>query len=313
MHFDGEIFSELAPLLRVRPQLQQICRFGAQWASPHESETKGWAPFHIVTFGNCLLDVGDRIGIRLMAGDVAVLPHGGPHTLRALSDAAGPIATIRLQRRPHDQLLVKSNTDGEPDTKIICGRLRFEHAHLNLVLVSLPPVVILSEATGPDAARLRRIVETIQAELEQDRLGAAAVAASLATSLVMFVLRAHLESESGNRGIFSLLARPQTARALGAMLAEPGRDWTLNELAERANTSRATLVRFFKSAVDMAPLAFLTDLRLTMARQRMRATNKPLAGIAEDVGYQSETAFSRAYHRRFGVAPGADRKGVAAS
>ena len=41
----------------------------------------------------------------------------------------------------------------------------------------------------------------------------------------------------------------------------------------------------------------------------MLATNTPLAVIAEEVGYQSDTAFSRAYHRRFGIAPGADRKG----
>jgi AraC-like DNA-binding protein len=33
-----------------------------------------------------------------------------------------------------------------------------------------------------------------------------------------------------------------------------------------------------------------------------------MAVIAECVGYESETAFIRAYYRRFGIAPGADRK-----
>jgi AraC family transcriptional activator of mtrCDE len=93
------------------------------------------------------------------------------------------------------------------------------------------------------------------------------------------------------------------------MLAEPGRGWTLDELAKRASTSRATLVRLFRNAVRVAPLAFLTELRLSLARHRMLATSTPLAVIAEEVGYQSETAFSRAYRRRFGVAPGADRRG----
>jgi len=58
----------------------------------------------------------------------------------------------------------------------------------------------------------------------------------------------------------------------------------------------------------MAPLAFLSELRFTLARNRVRTSQKPVAIIAESVGYESETAFSRAYHRRFGVAPGADRK-----
>jgi AraC family transcriptional regulator, activator of mtrCDE len=92
------------------------------------------------------------------------------------------------------------------------------------------------------------------------------------------------------------------------MLTELGRDWTLDELAERANTSRATLVRHFQTAVKMAPLAFLSELRFTFARHRLLAEAMPLNRIAESVGYQSEAAFSRAYHRRFGIAPGADRK-----
>lgn len=307
MDEEAEIFRELAPLLRVRPELKQICRFGAQWEAEHEPEKDGWAPFHIVTSGACLLDVGYRIGIPLKAGDAAVLPHGGPHTVRALPTAVGPTLVIRIHRRLHDELVVKSNVDGEPDTKLICGRLRFEHAYDNMVLAVLPAVVVLSGDAGRDAVRLRSIVETIQAELDEDRLGAATVAASLASSLMMFVLRAHFEREGGSKGVLALLARRQTARAFAGMLAEPARDWTLDELAEEANASRATLVRQFRTAVKKAPLAFFAELRLSLARHRILATNTPLAVIAEDVGYQSETGFNRAYQRQFGIAPGADR------
>jgi AraC family transcriptional regulator, activator of mtrCDE len=82
--------------------------------------------------------------------------------VRALPSAAGPTTVLRVDRRLNDELLVKSNIEGEPDTKLVCGRLRFEHAHDNMVLVALPPVVVLQAAGGPDAARLLRIVETIQ-------------------------------------------------------------------------------------------------------------------------------------------------------
>jgi AraC family transcriptional activator of mtrCDE len=256
-----------------------------------------------------LLDAADRIGIRLDAGDVAVLPHGSPHTVRALPTAGGPVSVLRVYRRLHDEVVVKTNVEGEPDTKLICGRLCFEHADDNLVLAALPAVVVLRSTAGPDAVRLRHLVDAIQAELEEDRLGAALIAATLASSLMMIVLRTQLESEREANGILALLARRQTARALAAMLAEPGRGWTLDELAKRASTSRATLVRLFRNAVRTAPLAFLAELRLSLARHRMLATSTPLAVIAEEVGYQSETAFSRAYRRRFGVAPGADRRG----
>jgi hypothetical protein len=68
----ADVFRGLAPLLRVRRELEQIYRFGAQWASEQEPEAGGWAPFHIVTFGACLLEVGARAGIVLKAGDAAV-------------------------------------------------------------------------------------------------------------------------------------------------------------------------------------------------------------------------------------------------
>jgi AraC family transcriptional regulator, activator of mtrCDE len=275
--------------------------------SENDPEPKGWAPFHIVTLGTCVLDVGERVGVPLKAGDVAVLPHGGPHTVRAVPTAVGPTTTLRVQRRLYDEIAVKSNVDGEPDTKLICGRLHFEHAQGNLLLLALPTVVVLAATDGPEGIRLRRIVETIQEELEEDRLGAAVVAASLASSLMMFVLRTHFEGECAGQGILALLSRRQTAKALASMLTEIAREWTLDELAQRADTSRATLVRSFQTAVNMAPLSFLSELRITIARHRVLSTNTPLGVIAEDVGYQSEAAFSRAYHRRFRVAPGADR------
>ena len=305
---ESDVFRGLAPLLRVRPELQQICRFGAQWASEHEPEPCGWAPFHIVTFGGCLLEVGDHGAIVLKEGDVAILPHGGPHVVRALPTATGQSSTVRVHPRLHDKLVVKSNVEGEPDTKLICGRLCFEHAHTNVVLAALPAVVVLPATDGDDACRMRELVEMIRSELEDDRLGAAAIASALAGSLMMLMLRAHFKSEPRGQGTLALLARKQTARVLAGMLADTARNWTLDELAERGNTSRATLVRLFRSAVNMAPLAFLAELRLTLAKHRILASRAPLAEIAEEVGYQSETAFSRAYQRRFGNAPGADRK-----
>ena len=69
-------------------------------------------------------------------------------------------------------------------------------------------------------------------------------------------------------------------------------------------------MRAFRKASEMAPLAFLTELRLGLARQRLMAGNEPIARIADDVGYQSEAALSRAFQRRFGVRPGKLREPV---
>lgn len=299
---------QLASLLRVQPELQQICRFGAQWTSPHGPDENGSAPFHIVTKGACRLVVGSA-SFRLEAGDVAIVPHGGAHTIQALSQTGQAAAQpMHIAPRCSDAIVAKSNTDAEPETGLICGRLHFELAHDNLVLAMLPDIVVFAAEDGGDARNFRMLVDMIRAELDHDRPGAALVAGSLANAMLTFVLRAQLERAHGEKGISALLRGKQTARAVAAMLKTPGRAWTLDELAEHAGASRATTVRLFQRATGLSPLAFLADLRLTLARNRLRATNIPIAVIAQEVGYGSETAFSRAYRRRFAGTPAQDRK-----
>ena len=300
----AEVVSGLAPFLRVRPELQLICRFGAQWNVDHSPEESGWAPFHIVTRGACILKVGEaRYDLR--AGDVAVLPHGSSHILQA--EGGGRGGDMRIERRLDSGVAIRSNrAEGEAtDTQLICGRMRFEQVRNNMVLAALPAVII---ARGKDAGRARGLVEAITDELQADRLGAGAIAVDLASALMMIVLRAYFESAGTTSGLLALLAQPQAGRAVAAMFADLARPWTLDELAAAAHTSRATLVRLFRHAAGTAPLGFLTDLRLDLARRRIQSETTPLAVIAIDAGYQSQSAFHRAFQRRHGVAPGALRR-----
>ena len=186
---EAAFFEALAPLLRVRPELQTICRFGAQWASPHAPEPEGWAPFHIVTAGTCQLDIPKAAPLTLTAGDVAILPHGGPHTVEALPTAAGSAAPVRSLPRTFDSIVIKTNVKGDGDTELVCGRFYFEQANHNTVLAALPSVIVVSAAGGCDAGHISRIIGMMQSELNDDRAGAAAVATALALAVMVIVLR----------------------------------------------------------------------------------------------------------------------------
>src|SRR6266851_2652321 len=256
-----DALSGLAPLLRVRPELTDFCRFGGAWASSHRAEPAGWAYFHIVTKGSVQLD---RVGfgpLRLDAGDILLLPHGDAHTVRA-SGAAGhggpPVAT-----QYRNALRVQASIGVEPDTELICGRLHFEAAPQNLIVAALPDVMVL------------RIGEW-----------------SLASSFHPIMLRAHLEASAPAEGLLRLLNQRITAQAVLAMVRDPVRAWTLDDLAQTAASSRATLVRAFRKATGVAPLAFLTDLRLGLARHRLGNGATSIDQIAAEVGYQSQAAFS---------------------
>ena len=273
-----DALSGLAPLLRVRPELQQVCRFGAQWTSEHAAESDRWARFHFVTRGGCLVEVsGIGHAIPLSEGDVAVLPHGNRHAVRGLTTPAGARGPFGIRSCRSGAVDLKSNTDGEPETQLICGRLRFELARDNLVLAALPDAIVVSAADEPGASRLRMLMSAIPEELESARAGAEAIATDLASALFVMVVRIHLDREDSDRGLLGLLAHRQVGRAVAAMLDDPARNWTLDELAARANASRASVVRMFQRSVQLAPLAFLAEVRLELARRKLRATMRLFA------------------------------------
>lgn len=297
--------SSLAQLLQVRPVLDELCDFGGQWASPHPADRHGWAYFHMLTRGECELEVEGHAPVRLEAGDVALLPHGDPHTLRALPGTPG--AQAGMAKTYRNAIRHKASLDAEPETQIICGRLQFESAAESLVISALPGLILLRAPEWPDGLETRRLLETIRDELDADRAGAAAITINLASALFVMMLRAHLAASSASGGLLRLLGNRCTARAVLAMLREPARPWTLADLAARAATSRATLVRAFRAAVDCPPLTFLTDLRLGLARRQL-LRGSSLAQVATEVGYQSESALSRAMHRHYGIRPGEIRR-----
>jgi AraC family transcriptional activator of mtrCDE len=293
--------SGFASLLRVRPELDDLCRFGGSWASPHVGAAPGWAYFHIVMQGCATVDRSGHDPLSLRPGDVLLLPHGDPHVIRAsLTDgSAGRTASTH-----HNDVRIRVSIGVEHDIELVCGRLYFEDASESLILAALPDVMVLQVGESVLQARYKPLLHGIREELAGAHPGALAIARNLAGALFVMMLRAHLNAAGGAAGVFQLLSRPVTARALMAMMADPVRAWSLDELANTAAMSRASLVRAFHKAGAPAPLSFLTELRLAIARRRLSDGSASVERIAAEVGYQSQAAFSRAFMRKYGVRPG---------
>jgi AraC family transcriptional activator of mtrCDE len=275
--------SALAHLLHVREVRYEQHR-GPQWTTDRDAD-RGGEPFQVVTCAACAIDLIDMHGrVRLEPGDIAVLAHGSRQIVRGQAT---------LPEGPCDV-----------ETELVGGRFALESPRDNPVLAALPDLIVVRAAEHADAPRLRRLISAIGDELDADRAGAHAIASDLASVLFMMIVRIHLDRENVVDGLLSILNQRQAARAVEAMLSSPSHAWTLDELASQASTSRASLVRMFRRAVRMAPLEFLAELRLGLARCRLSATNLSLAQIAAEIGYQSESSFSRAFRRRFGISPG---------
>src|SRR6202171_3042440 len=128
--------SAIAPLFRARPEIQDVCRFALQWEVVHEAEPAGFAQFHIVTNGNCLLEQYCGETFKLEAGSILVRPQGAAHFVRSASRGGSSGAPIRTEY--NNAIRIKTNTRDECDTEMICGRLRFDGGMDTLVTAAFP-------------------------------------------------------------------------------------------------------------------------------------------------------------------------------
>src|SRR6202795_3323434 len=300
--------SAIAPLFRVRPEIQDVCRFALQWEVVHEAEPTGFAQFHIVTNGSCLLERYSGETLRLEAGSILLLPQGDSHIVRSASRGGSSGAPIRTEY--NNAIRIKTNTRGASDTEMICGRLRLDGAMYSLVTAALPKAIVLSLGRGALFDRMRMLVQAVEEELQAARPGAATIATELATALFVMMLRLHFEQSASSSGILRLLASSSSARAVTAMLRAPAHPWTLDELAAEAHVSRATLVRIIRRGGDVAPLGLLSELRLGLARHHLGSTTGTLAQVAAAVRYASQSAFVRAFRKRYGISPGRLRAAI---
>ena len=85
---------------------------------------------------------------------------------------------------------------------------------------------------------------------------------------------------------------------------------TLDAIAARAGFSPYHFSRLFTARMGHSVMAHLRGRRLVKAAQRMLADPKlKLIDLAFDCGFESQEAFTRAFKRTFGVAPGRFRHG----
>lgn len=78
-------------------------------------------------------------------------------------------------------------------------------------------------------------------------------------------------------------------------------------LAEELAVSQRTLIRRFQSALGVAPLSYLQNLRIEAAKQLLETTGLPIESVVLEIGYEDASSFSRMFQQRTGLSPMAYR------
>jgi AraC-like DNA-binding protein len=241
--------------------------------------------------------------VHLVAGDAVIFPQGDAHRMTSapgVPAATGAKLDVVLSRRPR-QLAYGG---GGAVTKLVCGYLACDARLARMLLAGLPSVVKVNVRGSNAGAWLEASLRYALSEARSPRPGGMGVLAKLSEVLFIEVLRIYMnEQTQGTKGWLAGVGDRIVGAALGILHKRPSHPWTLEELASEAGTSRSVLAEKFQHIVGIAPMQYLTQWRMLLAANLLSGSNAPLIRVAEEVGYQTDTAFSRAFSREYGMPP----------
>lgn len=265
--------------------------------------------FHVVTEGESWVAVPGSAPVHLGVGDLALVPHGRGHVLASDLDAPslGRVDHLPQEYVTETYSVLRHDGDG-PRSGLVCGVLTLDGPAARPLLELLPAVVHVP-ASAAATPWLGRTLELMAAELRQVRPGGEAVVTRLADVLVIQAVRAWLDAQEPVTGWLGGLRDPYVGAALAAVHRDPAHPWTVATLAHEAAMSRSAFAARFTEVVGVPAMTYVATWRMHVAADRL-ARGDGVAQAADAAGYGSAAAFSRAFTRATGRAPGSVRRRV---
>lgn len=261
--------------------------------------------YHVLLSGSCWGGLVGEGQVQMVPGDVIVFPHGDAHFM---SSTAGRRVGDDLHGTSPDRYpgTVFLGPDATRDTAFVCGFLGCDVRPYNPLLASLPRRMHVPGAAG---GWLSQFPQQVVAESRAGRVGGETVLTRMAELMFIEVVRHHVESLGPQQtGWLAALRDEVIGPALALLHERPRHPWTLAELAGEVASSRTVLAERFTALVGVPPMLYLTRWRLQLAAEQLARGATKVAAIAEQVGYESEAAFSRAFKRETGMSPSAWRQ-----
>jgi AraC-like DNA-binding protein len=253
-----------------------------------------------VVSGQCWLSVeGVPEAVRLTAGDCYLLPRGLASCL-ASDLTLTPVDCASIFPVPLKGRIASCNGGGH--CLLVGGHLVLTGKHGDILLAELPPIVHIRKKS--DKAVMRWCVERMNEELRNPQPGGFTVSQQLACMILVQGLRLHVgEGLKGRVGWLFALSDKQMSAAITSLHDEPAHGWTVEELGQRAGMSRSTFALRFKETVGVSPMEYMTRWRMLLAGDRMANTSDSVSEIAQSLGYESASAFTKAFKKIMGCSP----------
>jgi AraC-like DNA-binding protein len=274
--------------------------FGRPWsvALPRSPD----AIFHYLSQGSAGIALEDGPTIQMAEGDFVLIVRGEPHVLRS-GRRTKPTPLINLDRWPAHVGIVHHGGGRKPFSTMICGRFSLSRPSAANVLELLPPLLHLRPAA--DRGWLETILQRMVTEAALQRPGQIAVLSRMTEVLFVEVLRSWIKSVGpGEAGWLGAIADRYIGKALQLIHEHPEHPWTLSALGRHAGLGRSAFAARFTRLVGQPVYRYLVARRMDEAALMLESGDDAIARIATRVGYETTTAFSKAFKQHYSFSPG---------
>ena len=310
-----DVLSEVLKAVRLDGALFYNGEFSAPWCfrspasravAPYLSPDSGHVIiFHLLTEGRGYVHIeGEGRPVPLNAGDIIIFPHGDPHFMGNGPAVKAVDMAKELERISSQGLKISRVGGGGEITKFICGYMACEPQLSQVFLGGLPPVLKINIRNDASGQWLEDSIRYSVGNADASKPGGEAVIAKLSEVLFVEALRRYIALLPPEQtGWLAGVRDPEVGKALALLHRKPAHPWTIAALANDVGISRSVLAERFRRYLSETPIAYLTRWRLQLGAQMLKSTSSGVAEIAAEVGYESESAFNRAFKRQFGHPP----------
>jgi AraC-like DNA-binding protein len=299
----ADVLTQVLETLGIQGRVFCRSEFSSPWSLAFPPS--GFAHFHVLEQGSGWIRLeGESAAIPLVSGDLVIVPHGGGHVLFD-SPETQPVPLERVFCRSEQGYPLMRHGGGGAESHFTCGSFQFQSPAESPLLSLLPPLIHIR---GAAEEWLASILQLLVYEARHGGPGAKAMISRLTDLIFVQAVRIWMESKpSDQAGWLGALRDPQIGTALGLIHRAPDRAWSVSALAREVAMSRSPFAARFTALVGEPPLAYLTRWRMHLAQSLLQSDSLSVSEVAGRVGYESAAAFSKAFKRRFGQAPGAYR------
>ena len=333
-----DVLSDVLRVVRLSGAVFFVAEFSSPWAiesPPSKSLASLIMPsaecftiFHVLAEGACWVKVKGEPPLRMVSGDVVVVPQGDEHVMGSDLALKPTPMKVLIPEIPRPGMPPVVSGGGGEVARFVCGYLHCDQK-FNPLFSTLPRLMCIRNREGSvvlesvGAANqpsdrlvpfhagmwlnttLYYLIKEAQAQNSSSQL----ILGRLTELMVVEVLRRYMEELApGQKGWLAALKDPFVSRAINLLHAQPARAWTVEDLARDAGVSRSALAGRFTDLTGESPMRYLTNWRIHLAKQLLCEGHHSMAQVAERIGYESEYAFNRAFKRQVGAPPAAWRK-----